>query len=102
MPSVQKLIEDSLPDFQIRELYLYQLTTLKNIENWNLVTEIGKIHFKGKHINYHGGLIRFQNSIYFLPDSMINALSAFRRWNFSKNIYVIPEKEWEENAKKKK
>ena len=96
----QVLLERSLEQDCIRELYLYQIPVLKTCGNWASVQEIGKIEFAGKHANYNGGLVRYGNQIYFITDASISALSVFRKWSFKKRLNVITEKDVEKNKKK--
>mgnify|MGYP000116597896 CR=1 FL=1 len=44
-----QLMIRALQDGHIRELHLYQMPVLKNVENWAQVKEIGKVDFRGKH-----------------------------------------------------
>ena len=47
---------NQLEEYNIRELYLYQLPVLKTCDNWMTVQEIASVRFKGKHANYYGGV----------------------------------------------
>jgi len=91
---IQKLVADGLENNRIRELYLYKVPLMKNVEDWNRVKEVGKISFKGKHANYNGGLVEYAGNIYFITENVINALIRYRKWNFTRKIEVITEEEW--------
>ena len=82
--NLQKLVSDCLETNSIRELYLYKLPVLKGVDNWNLVREIGSIKFKGKHANYFGALVKYRDTVYFISNSLIDALIAYRKWEFKK------------------
>lgn len=83
----------SLQEGSIRELHLYQMPVLKNVENWNQVKEIGKVDFHGKHCDYKGAIVQYGSNYFFLPNARIDALSVYRKWNFKKNIKVVTEHE---------
>jgi len=95
---IQTLKQFGLDEFKIRELYLYKVPVLKTCDNWGSVKEIGRIEFKGKHAIYDGGLIQYGESVYFIPNSKIEALAPYRKWVFKNRITVIKE----EDHKKKK
>lgn len=88
----------ALEEGSIRELHLYQVPVLKNVENWSQVKEIGKVDFRGKHSDYKGAIVQYGQNYYFLPNSRIDALSVYRKWNFKKNIRVITEAEVKKKA----
>jgi len=98
---ISNMIEKYLDEGKIRELYLYQIPVLKTCSNWGGVKEIGKVNFKGKHANYNGALLRYGNSVYFVPNSRIDALSAYRKWNLKKKIAVVTEDEINKAKKKR-
>ncbi len=83
----------SLNEGSIRELHLYQVPVLKNVENWNEVKEVGKVDFHGKHSDYKGAIVQYGASYFFLPNARINALSVYRKWNFKKTLKVVTEAE---------
>ena len=92
------LLARSLEDYNIRELYLYQLPVLKTCNNWPAVKEIGRVIFEGKHSNYNGGIVKYAEKLYFVPAPRLKALAAYRKWNFKKMIKVVTEEDF---AKKK-
>jgi hypothetical protein len=91
---VQKFVLEGLENKRIRELYLYKLPNLANVENWNEVKEIGYIKFKGKHANFNGALVSHKSKIYFLQESIIRNLSGLRKWKFPFEVAVVSELEW--------
>ena len=95
---LQGLLAKMIQENFVRELYLYQMPILKTCNNWPAVKEVGRIDFKGKHANYHGGVVIYAEKYYFVPDIRLQALSAFRKWNFKSKVNVVTEKD----AKKKK
>ncbi|MDH5717553.1 MAG: hypothetical protein OEZ22_07925 [Spirochaetia bacterium] len=95
---LQKLVTDGLEHNRIRELYLYKVPMIKNVEDWTKVQELGKIYFKGKHATFNGGLVKYGNNIYFISDTLIVSLTKYRKWKFSKEIQVVPEEEWKKKV----
>ena len=87
------LAEELREKGSIRELHLYKVPELKTCNNWGLVKELGRIEFKGKYSVYRGGLVEYGGKVFYVPESRIQALARFRKWNFKKDIRVIPEKE---------
>lgn len=88
-----QLMVRALQDGSIRELHLYQMPVLKNVENWNQVKEIGKVDFRGKHSDYKGAIVQYGSNYFFLPNARMDALSVYRKWNFKKNLRVVTEAE---------
>ncbi|MDH5719954.1 MAG: hypothetical protein OEZ13_04950 [Spirochaetia bacterium] len=95
---LQKLVEDGLEKNRIRELYLYKVPTIRNVDDWTKVKEVGKIYFKGKHSTYNGGLIQYGNKYFFITDTVIVSLTKFRKWKFPTEIQVVPEEEWKKKV----
>lgn len=91
-----------LEEGKIRELYLYKLPILKTCDNWTAVKEIGRVDFKGKHSDYHGGIVKYAEKVYFIPDARIEALSPYRKWNWKTTIRVVTEEEHKKQQQKKK
>lgn len=96
----QIIMERELGNSVIRELYLYQVPLLKTCDNWGAVKEVGRVDFKGKHANYHGGLVKYANKIYFVPDARIDALAPYRKWNFKAKLKVVTEAEIKKKKKR--
>ena len=92
------LLEKSLDKGEVRELHLYQIPLLKTCDNWGAVKELGKVDFKGKHARYAGGLVKYTSKIYFIPETRLQALAPYRKWNFKTKYKVLTEAE----LKKKK
>jgi len=93
------LMVRALEEGTIRELHLYQIPVLKNVENWNQVKEIGKVEFRGKHSDYRGGIVQYGQTFFFVPNARLDALSVYRKWNFKKNLKVVTEDETKKKAK---
>ena len=88
---LQGLFAKMIQENFIRELYLYQMPVLKTCSNWPAVKEIGRIDFKGKHANYHGGVVIYAEKYYFVPDARLQALASFRKWSFKDKLRVLKE-----------
>jgi hypothetical protein len=44
-----------------------------------------------KFANYDGGLVKYENRIYYVNRSQIEALRAFVRWDLRKKVTVIQD-----------
>ncbi len=97
---LQRFLAKMIQENFVRELYLYQMPILKTCNNWPAVKEVGRVDFKGKHANYHGGVVVYAEKYYFVPDVRLQALSAFRKWSFNNKINVVKEKETTKAKKK--
>ncbi|MCS6984545.1 MAG: hypothetical protein NZM25_05395 [Leptospiraceae bacterium] len=91
-----------LEEGKIRELYLYKLPVLKTCDNWSAVKEVGRVDFKGKHADYHGGIVKYAEKVYFIPDARIEALAPYRKWNWKTTLRVVTEEEHKKLQNKKK
>ncbi len=89
----EKILADSVQDGSIRELHLTRVPTLKTVENWDNVMPIGLIDHRSKHAHYKGGLVKYQEKIYFISDIKIDSLAKWINWKFPTTIKVIPEPE---------
>ncbi len=88
---LQGLLSKMIQENFVRELYLYQMPILKTCDNWSAVKEVGRIDFKGKHANYHGGIVSYAEKYYFVPDIRLQALSTFRKWRFKIKVSIVKE-----------
>ena len=97
--NLQQLFNSGLNENILRELYLYQIPILKTCDNWKAVQEVGRIDFKGKHANYNGALVQYGENVYFVPDSRLDAVSPYRKWNLKNKIQVITEVDYKKKKK---
>ena len=89
----ETILSRSIQNYSIRELYLYQFKVLRTCNNWLAVKEVGRVDFKGKHADYNGGIVKYAEKFYFVPDSILQVLTTYRKWNFTKTIKVVREED---------
>jgi hypothetical protein len=96
---IDKISSNAIQDGSIRELYLSKVPVLKTIDNWKSVELVGWIDHKFKLTHYKGGIVKLNNSLYFVREATIKALQEFMTWKFPITIKVIPEKEAKTKSK---
>lgn len=82
------VLKDAVKDNAIRELHLKKVPTLKTCEDWKKVVEIGLIDHKTKYAHYKGALVKLGESLYFVDEKVLDAISPFRTWSFKQKIKV--------------
>ncbi|MDH5720065.1 MAG: hypothetical protein OEZ13_05505 [Spirochaetia bacterium] len=97
----QNTLSQAIQENKIRELYLYKVPVLKTCDNWAAVKELGRVSFKGKHATYNGALVKYAESLYFVPEARIEALAPYRKWNLKNTIDVISEEDFKKQTRKK-
>lgn len=89
----EKILADSVKDGKIRELHLARIPTLKTVENWDNVKPLGLINHRTKHAYYKGGLVKYNDRIYYISDAKIDSLSQWINWKFPTTIKVTQDTE---------
>ena len=87
----EKILSDSVEDGKIREVHLSKIPTLKTCENWDRVKPLGLVNHRTKHAHYKGGLILYNEKIYYISDQKIDSLSQWIKWKFPMTLEVIIE-----------
>ena len=90
---IDKISSNAVINGSIRELYLSKVPVLKTIDNWKSLELIGWIDHKFKLTHYKGGLVKLNNSLYFVREQTIKALQEYMTWKFPLTIKVITEKD---------
>lgn len=88
MSHTAKQIDADLKNKTIKEKILKHLPTLRNCDNWQLVHEIGAINHKMKYGTFKGGLVKYKDVYYYLDQSTMNSLTAYRKWDFPTELKV--------------
>ena len=81
----------------IKASALKKIPHLKTCPYWDCATFLGRISHRSKFVNYDGGLVTYENKIYYVNLSQIEALRPWIRWNMRKKITVIED--WAEAQK---
>ena len=84
----EKVLREAVKDNSIKELHLRKVPSLKTCEDWNKVTEVGKVDHKTKYAHYKGGLVKYGDRLFFVSDERLEALAPYRSWEFKIKIKV--------------
>ncbi len=87
----ETILSDTVKDGKIRELHLSRIPVLKTCNNWKNVKPIGWIDHEMTHSHYKGGLVKFNEKIYFVKESTFNAINQYIKFRFLQLIEVISE-----------
>ncbi len=82
------VLRDAVKGNSIKELHLRKLPSLKTVDDWQKVQEIGLVDHKTKYAHYKGGLVKYGDRLYFVAEQRLEAISPFRQWNFKNKIKV--------------
>lgn len=82
------VLRDAVKENTIKELYLRKVPSLKTADDWNRVTEVGLVDHKTKYAHYKGALVKYGERLFFVSTERLDAIGAFRKWNFKVKIKV--------------
>lgn len=84
----EKILKDAVKDNAIKELHLRKVPSLKTVEDWNRVLELGLIEHQTKFAMYKGALVKYGDRLFFVTQERLDAVAPFRKWNFKAKIKV--------------
>lgn len=84
----EKILKDAVKDNTIKELHLRKVPSLKTVEDWNKVTELGLVEHQTKYAMYKGALVKYGDRLFFVTQERLDAVANFRKWNFKTKIKV--------------
>lgn len=88
------ILRDAVKDGSIKELHLRKIPSLKTVDDWTKVQEVGLVDHRTKYAHYKGALVKYGERLYFVAEQRLEAIAPFRPWNFKVKIKVTdPEKE---------
>lgn len=87
----QEILRDAITGDTIKASTLRKIPHLKTCPYWDRATFLGRISHRLKFANYDGGLVKYENRIYYVNLSQIEALRPWIRWNVRKSITVIDD-----------
>jgi len=70
---------------------LKKIPHLKTCPYWDRATFLGRISYRFTLASYEGGLVRYDNAIYYVNLSQIEALRPWIYWDMRKKITVIDD-----------
>jgi hypothetical protein len=87
----QDLLRHSVRGNSIKASVLRKIPHLKACPYWDRAQFLGKISYRLQFANYNGGLVLYDNRIYYINLSQIEALRQFVRWDLRKTVTVTEE-----------
>jgi hypothetical protein len=75
----------------IKEDTLRKIPHLKTCPYWNRATFLGLISYRLQFATYDGGLVKYDNRIYYVNRSQIEALRPWMRWDLRKKVTVVKD-----------
>jgi hypothetical protein len=85
---LQGLLRDKLKGDSITTGALRKIPQLKSCPHWDRATFLGCVRHSLGFVSYDGGLVSYEDRVYYVNRSQIEALRAFVRWNLKKAIRV--------------
>lgn len=82
------ILKDAVKGGAIKELHLRKLPSLKTVDDWTKVQEVGLIDHRTKYAHYKGALVKYGERLYFVAEQRLEAVAPFRPWNFKTKIKV--------------
>jgi hypothetical protein len=87
----QDLLRGSSPGETIKATTLGKVPHLKTCPFWDRATFLGCVSHQLKFASYDGGLVKYENQIYYVNRSQIEALRPYVRWDLRKKITVVED-----------
>ncbi len=75
----------------IKAAALRKVPQLKSCPYWDRAIFLGRISYHLSFANYDGGLVRYDNRIYYVNRSQIEALRPWVRWDLRKRVTVVQD-----------
>ena len=87
----QDILSNSISGDMIKASALKKIPHLKTCPYWDRATFLGRISHRLKFADYDGGLVRYENRIYYVNLAQMEALRPWIRWDMRKKITVIED-----------
>ncbi len=87
----QEILKNSVHNGAIKAGHLRCIPHLKTCRYWDRAVFLGRVYYKLHYCTFDGGLIKYDNRIYYINSAQINALTPYLKWNLSKEITVMEE-----------
>jgi len=85
----QEILRGSSSGDTITADMLRKIPHLKTCPYWDRATFLGSVTHQMKFASYDGGLVKYENRIYYVNRSQIEALRPYVRWDLRKKITVV-------------
>ncbi len=87
----QEILRGSASGETIKATALRKIPHLKACPYWDRATFLGCVSYHLRFANYDGGLVKYDNRIYYVNRSQIEALRPWVRWDLRKKVTVIQD-----------
>ncbi len=86
----QPSLRDRIKGDTIASDVLRKVPQLRSCPRWDRATFLGCVQHTLEFASYDGGLVLYEDRMYYVNRSQIEALRPFVRWNLRKFIRVVP------------
>ena len=87
----QEILRKSSPAETIKATALRKVPHLKDCPHWDRAIFLGCISYRVAFANYDGALVRYDNKVYYVSRSQIEALRPWVRWDMRKKVVVVQD-----------
>ncbi len=70
---------------------LRKVPHLKTCSYWDRATFLGWVSYRLQFASYDGGLVKYENRVYYVNGSQIEALRPRTRWDLRKKVAVVQD-----------
>lgn len=88
---VKEIFRNSASGETITADTLRKIPHLKTCLYWNRANFLGWVSCRLQFANYDGGLVKYENRIYYMNRSQIEALRHWTRWDLRKKVTVVQD-----------
>ena len=85
----QEILRNSVSGETVKADTLRKIPHLKTCPYWDRATFLGWVSYALKFASYDGGLVKYDNRIYYVNRSQIEALRPYVRWDLRKKVTVV-------------
>lgn len=82
---------DPVPENTIKASTLSKVPHLKSCPYWDRAKFLGRITHHLQFGNYDGALVKYENKVYYVNRSQVEALRPWIRWDMRKKVTVIED-----------
>ena len=70
---------------------LKSIPHLKTCDRWDRATFLGCVSYRLQFTTLDGGLVKYENKLYYVSRSQMEALRPWTRWDMRKTVTVIKD-----------
>jgi len=88
---LQEIFRNSASGETIKADTLRKIPQLKTCLYWDRATFLGCVSYRLQFANYDGGLVKYEDRVYYVNRSQIEALRPWTRWDLRKKVTVVQD-----------